>query len=137
MNRSLEFHDQAALLDRLSTGLSRRPQEVIFLVGAPLSSPLSVDSPGVPSVSGMIDLIRNEFSADPGERQALEVELARSNKRQYQNAFSFLQGRRGQRTANEIVCRAVLAARKTGQVMPAMNFADWLKVETVCRTLEA
>lgn len=34
MPETCYFHDQAALLDRLSKGLKRRAQEVVFLVGA-------------------------------------------------------------------------------------------------------
>jgi tetratricopeptide (TPR) repeat protein len=137
MVKTLEFHDESALLDRLSTGLRRRQQEVIFLVGAPLSSPMSPGLPGVPGVDGMIDLIRGEFGIDPAERMALERELSRSGQRIYQAAFSFLQGRRGQQTANEIVCRAVLAARKTGTKSPPIDFNDQVAAEGTCRTLEA
>ena len=137
MVKTLEFHDESALLDRLSTGLTRRPQEVIFLVGAPLSSPLSTGLPGVPDVNGMIDLIRSEFSVDPAERAALEQELSRSGKRIYQAAFSFLQGRRGQQTANEVVSRAVLAAREPSAKLPAIDFTDLTAAENACRTLEA
>src|SRR5271163_2805999 len=102
MAKTPEFHDESALLDRLSTALIRRPQEVIFLVGAPLSSPTGPGTPGVPGVAGVIELIRNEFGMDPDERAALMRELNRSGQKMYQAAFSFLQGRRGQQTANEI-----------------------------------
>lgn len=132
MNRQLEFHDETALLDRLSTGLNKRPQEVIFLVGAPLSAPLSPDSLGVPGVSGMIDLIRKEFSSDSAELQAFEKELRTSGERIYQAAFSFLQGRRGQQTANEIVCRSVLADRKPTAAHPTIDFANLPAAEAVC-----
>jgi SIR2-like protein len=137
MPKTLEFHDESALLDRLSTGLSRRPQEVIFLVGAPLSSPMSPGLPGVPGVDGMIDLIRNEFSADAAERTALDRDLSHSGQRKYQAAFSFLQGRRGQQTANEIVCRAVLATLRSDVTLPAIDFKDQAAAEALCRTLQA
>jgi tetratricopeptide (TPR) repeat protein len=132
-----EFHDESALLDRLSTALIRRPQEVIFLVGAPLSSPIEPGKPGVPGVAGVIELIRNEFGTDPDERAALMRELNRSGQKMYQAAFSFLQGRRGQQTANEIVCRAVLAARKDTSKTPSIDFKDQAVAESICRTLEA
>ncbi len=134
---TLEFHDESALLDRLSTGLKRRPQEVIFLVGAPLSSPVFPGAPGVPGVNGMIDLIRGEFNVDPAERAALELELDRAGNGLYQAAFSFLQGRRGQKTANEIVCRAVLAAQENGSSIPSLDFNDLVVAENICRALEA
>jgi hypothetical protein len=39
MSESFYFHDEAALLDRLSKGLQKRSQEVVFLVGSPLCYP--------------------------------------------------------------------------------------------------
>jgi tetratricopeptide (TPR) repeat protein len=137
MPETPQFHDESALLDRLSNGLTRRPQEVVFLVGAPLSSPMSLGSPGVPGVEGMIDLIRSEFCANPDEATALERELGRSDQRKYQAAFSFLQGRRGQQTANEIVCRAVIAALNSDAAAPAIDFNDQAAAESICRTLQA
>src|SRR3954464_2152130 len=133
MAQSLEFHDAAALLDRLSTGLSKRPQEVVFLVGAPLSSPVSPGAPGVPDVNGMIHLIRTEFDPGSAERAALEDELQAAGKRLYQAAFSFLQGRRGQQTANEIVCKAVLASREATAITPPISFTDAVAMEAACR----
>src|ERR1700733_6234346 len=110
MAGSFDFYDEQALLERLSTGLKKRTQEVIFLVGAPLSAPDGLGEPGVPGVDGMIELIRQEFDGEPTEQATLEQELASSGARRYQAAFSFLQGRRGRQTANEIVCKAVLGA---------------------------
>src|SRR5580693_7369941 len=106
---AFDFYDDRALLERLSTGLKRRSQEVIFLVGAPLSAPISTGSIGVPDAEGMIDLIRAEFDSEPLEKDALDRQLTDSGTRRYQAAFSFLQGRRGQQTVNEVVCKAVLA----------------------------
>jgi hypothetical protein len=85
---SFDFYDEQALLERLSTGLKKRTQEVIFLVGAPLSAPDGLGAPGVPRVDGMIDLIRQEFDGEPAEQDALERELVSSGARRYQAAFS-------------------------------------------------
>jgi tetratricopeptide (TPR) repeat protein len=102
---TFQFHDEAALLERLSRGLKRHPKEVVFLVGSAISAP------NVPGVHGVIDLIRKEFDGDTAQISALEAALASEPENRYQAAFFFLQGRRGQQTANEIVRRAVLAAR--------------------------
>lgn len=59
----------------------------------------------------MIDLIRREFDDDPTQLLALDQALATAGEKRYQAAFVFLQGRRGQQTANEIVRNAVWAAR--------------------------
>ncbi len=129
-----DFHNQQALLDRLSTGLRKRKQEAVFLVGAPLSAPRN-GAPGVPDVTGIIDLIRQEFE-EPPEKSELEKALTASGARRYQAAFSFLQGRRGQQTVNEIVCKAVFAARESSVDLSELDFANLGVVEAFCRRLE-
>jgi hypothetical protein len=104
------FHDEGALLERLVTGLRKRSQEVVFLVGSPLSAPCQPGSPGVPGVEGVIDLIRSEFADDVSQLAMLNHQLDSAGSNRYQEAFLFLQGRRGQRTANEIIREAVLKA---------------------------
>ena len=108
---TLQYYDEAALLERLSNALKRRTQEVVFLVGSPLSAPTKPDLPGVPGVAGVISLIQKEFETDPAQLSALNDALELEGGNGYQAAFAFLQGRRGQRTANEIIRQAVLAAR--------------------------
>ncbi len=103
--------EQDALIDRLTTGLDRRRREVVFLVGAPLSAPRSPDEPGVPGVDGMISLIKDEFAEDANQKVSFERMLSASSGNQYQAAFSYLQGRRGQETSNEIVRKAVWLSR--------------------------
>jgi hypothetical protein len=81
MSEAFHFHDEPALLDRLSKGLSRRSQEVVFLVGAPLNSPARRGMPGVPGVDGVIELIRQEFRDDPFQLSALNQALESEKKR--------------------------------------------------------
>jgi hypothetical protein len=108
------FYDESALVDRLTKALRRRNQEVIFLVGAPLSAPMGPGSRGVPGVGGVIDLIKREFAEDPEQLAKLKEDVSTAGGRYYQAAFLFLQGRRGQQTANEIVRQAVCGARIRG-----------------------
>jgi tetratricopeptide (TPR) repeat protein len=136
MVESFDFYDEQALLERLSTGIRKRRQEIVFLVGAPLSAPVSPGGPGVPDVDGMIDLIRQEFDGEPTEQAALEQELVSSGAKKYQAAFFFLQGRRGQQTANEIIIKAVLAAREPGPELPIVDFTNHAAAEAACRLLE-
>jgi len=111
MSELREFaFDQSALVSRLSTALKRRPQQVICIVGSPLSAPIESAGPGVPGVSGILDMIRAEFADSKGDLEELQVSLRQSDGRQYQAAFQFVQGRRGQSVANEIIKRAVLRA---------------------------
>jgi hypothetical protein len=112
VEQPFHFHDESALLERLSTALQRRNQEVVFLVGAPLSAPSAPGELGVPGVDGVIDLIRQEFEGDSVQLAALSQTLSDAGDNQYQAAFLFLQGRRGQHTANEIIRKAVVAARR-------------------------
>jgi hypothetical protein len=67
------FYDQAALIERLTIGVQRSDQSVIFLVGSPITAPSRAGEPGIPGVNGVIDIIRNEF-ADP--EQLAEFEKA-------------------------------------------------------------
>lgn len=129
------FHDESALLDRLSKGVQRRNQETIFLVGAPMSAPLTPGAPGVPGVDGIIDLIREEFRQDHDELSAFEEALSQAGDSCYQAAFVFLQGRRGQQTANEIIARAVHAARLPIHES-AVSLNELLNDEELCRRLD-
>jgi hypothetical protein len=109
-----DFYDENALVERLSRALKKRHQETVFLVGAPLSAPVSPGLPGVPGVDGVINLIRSEFEDDACQLAALGEALKAAGDKRYQAAFQFLQGRRGQQTANEIVRTAVRTARRPG-----------------------
>ena len=133
MSETHYFHDEEALLERLAKGLKRRSQQVVFLVGSPLSAPYRPGTPGVPGVDGVIDLIRAEFSDDTNQVALLDQALQRAvGPTAYQEAFLFLQGRRGQQTANEIIREAVLKAW-TRQPPDMKNLAS---PDDLCRTLE-
>jgi hypothetical protein len=136
MDDSPAFYDEEALLQRLSTGIAKRPREVVFLVGAPLSEPIIPGALGVPGTRGIIDLIRQEFKGDEAETALLEQELTKSRSVQYQAAFAFLQGRRGQQAANEIVCKAVLAARIPGALSFPIDFANQQATESAFQTID-
>src|SRR5579864_3373029 len=97
MNSALHFYDKSALLERLTHGIKGRNTEVVFLVGAPFSAPRKPGEAGVPGADGVIDLIRAEFQTDPAQLNALEEDILRAGDKRYQAAFTFLQGRRGQR----------------------------------------
>ena len=91
----------------------------MFLVGSPLSLPDQGGGHGVPGVSGMIDLIRQEFERSNSETefdQLLEGESAN----QYQKAFMLLHARRGQDVANTIVRTAVWQALDTNAWPPTL-----------------
>lgn len=112
MKESFHYFEQADLLYRLSKGLEKRNQEVIFLVGAALSAPIKPGAPGVMGTEDMIELIRQEFADDSTHLSSFHEALAAAREKRYQAAFLFLQGRLGQAAANEIVRRAVLGARQ-------------------------
>lgn len=133
MSSTFDFYDSAALLERLSNGLKRRNQEVVFLVGSPLSAPTLSGAQGVPGVEGVIALIRREFEGDAPQLAAFNESLRGSNP--YQSAFAFLQGRRGQFAANEIVRNAVVLAR-TSPPMPGIHGGNWTAIDEACRQME-
>src|SRR5215468_4513666 len=107
MSNTFHFHEETALLERLSNGLKKRSQEVVFLVGAPLSAPVNPGTPGVPDVNGVIKLVIREFGDADDQVRSLKDVLEKAGGKRYQAAFQFLQGRRGQQTANEIIRNAV------------------------------
>jgi tetratricopeptide (TPR) repeat protein len=121
---SLQFFEQADLIYRLTTGLEKRNQEVIFLVGAALSAPVKDGAPGIPSADSTIDLVRQEFAEDSTQLAALNLCVDSAGEKRYQAAFRFLQGRLGQGAANEIVRRAVLQARQANGSVPEINFRN-------------
>jgi hypothetical protein len=109
-NLQQHFYDEAALLERLTGGVLRSRQHVVFLVGSALAASPVPGQVGVPNVDGVIELIRNEFDGD----QASEFDKSiLAHPTPYQAAFTFLLGRRGQQSANDIIKRAVWKARKT------------------------
>jgi tetratricopeptide (TPR) repeat protein len=116
MAEELKCFDESALLDRLSYGLQKRSQETVFLIGSALSAPLGPGAPGVLSVEGIINLVRNEFADSQPRLDELDKDILAAKERGYQAAFLFLQGRLGQSSANEIVKKAVLHARRTPHV---------------------
>ena len=124
------------LVERLSTSLCRRVQEVIFLVGSPLSKPIQRDSPGVPDVEGIIELIRQEFAGSPTQSNELERIILESGEKRYHSAFLFLQGHCGQQAANEIVRTAVCSARVEGTASIPVGLPNRETSEEQCRMMD-
>lgn len=117
-------YEESDLISRLSTALYRRPQKVICIVGSPLAAPLQAGDPGVPGVSGIIEMIKDEFAGFGEDRAKLEAALGFAEGRQYQEAFKYLQGTRGQFVANEIVRKAVLRARTCAEPTSDLQLTD-------------
>ncbi len=111
MSFALHFFQQNDLLYRLSSGLARRDQEVVFLFGAAVSAPLTPGGGGVPGAEGMVDLIRQEFGSESSQLAELDVLLGSAEVNRYQAAFRFLQGRLGQTASNDVIRKAVILAR--------------------------
>lgn len=101
------------LLERLGEGVRRNDRPVTFLVGSALSAPFPAGSPGVPTTAGVVELIRKEFEG--AQRESLDAELALAENK-YQEAFRFLQGRRGPEIANGIIKQAVWQARRIASI---------------------
>lgn len=118
MLEALDFVDPGVLIDRLL----HAEQEVLFLVGAPMCTPVG-ETPGVPGVPGVIQRIRAEFlpvdgeAAPRAERKATALaaldEALVGADNPYQTAFRFLIARRGLQSANRLITRAVLDAGRT------------------------
>lgn len=104
-----KYYSLSDLVDRLRDACTTNKKAVTFLVGSALSLPDEEGGHGVPGVSGVLDLIRQEFS-ESDARTELNNELQGPTSNQYQKAFEFLRGRRGPDAANRIVRRAVSQA---------------------------
>lgn len=128
---SADFFTKDALLDRLTDGVKNSGRPVVFLVGSAITAPVSDTSAGVPNVSGVIELIRKEFTAD---RQAELDDVLSVASNRYQEAFSFLLARRGQNVVNNVIKKAVWKARKTipGDTSSAPYVPDSSTSEQMC-----
>ena len=130
------YYTSTVLVDRLYNASQRRNRPVMFLVGSPLSLPDQDGGHGVPGVSGMIDLIREEFKGSSAEAefaQSLEGESAN----RYQKAFTFLHGRRGQDDVNRIVRTAVWRALDANNWPPHLSKKSPQDADAaICQELE-
>ena len=129
------YFDSTALIDRLCHA-SDSDRNVTFLLGSPISVPDYVGGHGVPGVSGMIDLIREEFEGTKAGSE-FDQKLKGDLTDQYRIAFEFLHGRRGQGAVNRIVRTAVwrsLAARNWPSDLP--NVAPEDADDATCSALE-
>ena len=115
-----KYYSSEDFVYRLCSAANNQDRSVTFLVGSALSLPDHIGRPGVPGVSGMVDLIRREFEGSDAETefdQSLEGESAN----RYRRAFEFLQGRRGQDVANRIVRTAVWRATDANNWPPSLS----------------
>lgn len=134
--RDLHFFDESALLERLSHGLVTGGKEVVFLVGSGLTIPMNSGLPGVPNTDGIIDIIKSEFRQNATQLSELERQLGDAGSNRYQAAFQFLQGRRGQNAANQVVRRAVTASRIQGSAFTEIQSDDPAEIEERCLLME-
>jgi tetratricopeptide (TPR) repeat protein len=100
------FGGSDALLERLQFAVSQGKQ-IVFVVGSPLTAPTEHRGRGVMGVDAVVELIREEFSANRESRDLLNSALKAAGQKSYQHAFEFLILRRGVDYANQIVRRAV------------------------------
>jgi hypothetical protein len=96
---------------RLEAAIRNTEKPVSFLVGAPFSWD---GTSGVPPVSGMIELIREEIHRrDPQSLSGFDEEVGDgSGSDAYQKAMSFLQGCFDPEVVGVVIQRAVLKARR-------------------------
>jgi len=116
------FFDSEALLDRLTDGVKVTGREIVFVVGAPLTAPTEEGGLGVANVDGVVELIREHFIPSPGQLEKFDQAI-KDAENPYQAAFTFLQGRRSQDVANQIVRDAVFKSR-IGDLPKQTSFSD-------------
>ena len=126
------------LVDRLASASNSKDRSVTFLLGSAISLPDHEGGHGVPGISGIIDIIRNEFEGTNAV-QNFDTLLSTEGVNKYQKAFQFLQGRRGQDTVNEIVRTAVwnaLDVAKWRGTDPSAELSPHSADLDVCQSLE-
>ncbi|RZJ95352.1 MAG: hypothetical protein EOO60_00660 [Hymenobacter sp.] len=103
--------DSLPPLDALRSALqaSTPNKKIAFLVGSPLSMQAKGDSPQVPGVEAMLEIIRNRVPAKHLEQFDAELKAGKNNR--YQWAMKFLQDRSNRGIANAVIREAVLRAR--------------------------
>ena len=130
------YYTSTALVDRLYNASQRRNRPVMFLVGSPLSLPDQDGGHGVPGVSGMIDLIREEFKGSSAEAEFAQL-LDGEPANRYQEAFTFLHGRQGQDDVNRIVRTAVWRALDANNLPPHLSKKSPQDADAaICQALE-
>ena len=131
-----DYYTSTDLVDRLRNASQRKNRPVMFLVGSPLSMPDQDGGHGVPGVSGMIDLIREEFKGSSAEDEFAQL-LDGEPANRYQKAFTFLHARRGQDDVNRIVRTAVWRALDTNKWPSDLSKKSPQDVDAaICQALE-
>ncbi|WKL56749.1 NB-ARC domain-containing protein [Asticcacaulis sp. ZE23SCel15] len=128
-----DYYDQAALIERLTNGISNSDRQIVFVVGSALTAPQHAGKKGIPGVAGIIDLISSDF-ADT-QRDELARFIAGSENK-YQDAFHFLLGRRGPQAANLVIRKAVALARLSADSTGSDYAIDAATSEDACRAFE-
>ncbi|WP_295186574.1 SIR2 family protein [uncultured Brevundimonas sp.] len=113
-----DFYDEAALFERLTSGVRQANKSVRFLVGSAVTAASAPEEAGVLDVAGVVRLIREELG--PDQTPALDSAIAGSNNL-YQSAFQFYLGRRGIQGANNIIKKAVWASRKPVSLLEGVS----------------
>jgi hypothetical protein len=81
MPNDFDFYNEAALVARLTRAIEKRHQEVVFLVGSPLSAANTNGGRGVPTVDGIVEMIRREFEDDASELRSFDEDIAKAGER--------------------------------------------------------
>ena len=95
----------------LISAIVKAERDVSILVGSPLSMPDSQGSPGVPSVSGVLDILLERVNSENLEHEYSQETKGLSDGERYQAGFQFLRSWVGQDAVNDVVRQAVLKSR--------------------------
>ncbi|MYK05710.1 MAG: hypothetical protein F4030_12080, partial [Gammaproteobacteria bacterium] len=140
MNRTktmdYDFYTSNDLIDRLCHTANEQEKQIIFLVGSALCFPDNPGGFGVPDVSGIIELISNEFD-DPSEFRKQLGSKKNDGKTQYQEAFRFLHAKKGQSALNRVIRAAVWQSLDTALMPRSVSNVDPSTASPeICNALE-
>lgn len=131
-----DFYTSTDLIDRLCHTANEQEKQIIFLVGSALCFPDNPAGFGVPDVSGIIELIAEEFD-DPSEFHKLINSKKNDGKMQYQEAFRFLHAKKGQSALNRVIRTAVWRSLDTTLLPKSISSSNpGTASPEICITLE-
>lgn len=110
--QDIELLDKSVLL----SALKHSKKDIAILVGAPISAAETSGAPGVPNVSGMIEIIEDHLKQSSDELlNSYRLKVTNTDPiEKYQSSFKFVKNHLGQDEVNEVIVKATLKSVKEG-----------------------
>lgn len=94
----------------LLSAITKSKKPITILLGSPVSTSDSPNSPGVSSVSEIVGMIEDTIRKEELYEDFIDVVTSENSNERYQDGFDFIKNYLSQDVVNEIISRAVLKA---------------------------